>query len=119
MSEKRYYVNSALYLCDNDLSNTLSIFECADLLNQLTKENEQLRKELSECEKFRYSVFKRIEKTIENKKNCAINKDAKYPCKDYDECLKRKGTNKPLPCKVNWVMGRQFENMLRKEGDDE
>ncbi len=46
MSEKRYYVNSALYLCDNDLSNTLSIFECADLLNQLTKENEQLKQKL-------------------------------------------------------------------------
>lgn len=43
MSEKRYYANSALYLCDNDLNNTLSIFECADLLNQLTKENEQLK----------------------------------------------------------------------------
>lgn len=152
MSEKRYYVNSALYLCDNDLSNTLSIFECADLLNQLTKENEQLkeeiraypineqyaeeiiqqnqklrierndlrrenkqlREELSECEKFRYSVFKRIEKTIED--NCVLNKDAKYPCKAYDECLKRQGTNKPLPCIVNWMMGRPFENMLQKEG---
>lgn len=83
------------------------------------KENEQLREELNDCEKFRYSVFKRIEKTIEDKDNCAINKDAKYPCKAYDECLKRKGTNKPLPCMVNWVMGRPFENMIRKEGDDE
>lgn len=45
MSEKRYYVSCAGYLCDNDLSNTLSIFECADLLNQLTKENERLQKE--------------------------------------------------------------------------
>lgn len=44
--EKRYFVNGLLYLCDNDLSNTLSIFECADLLNQLTEENEQLRKEV-------------------------------------------------------------------------
>lgn len=48
MSEKRYYVNCAGYLCDKDLSNTLSIFECADLLNQLTKENEQLRKQVIE-----------------------------------------------------------------------
>lgn len=85
----------------------------------LAKENEQLREELSECEKFRHPGFKRIEKTIENKKNCVINKDAKLPCKAYDECLKRRGTNKPLPCMVNWMMGRSFENMLRKEGDDE
>lgn len=48
MSEKRYYVNCLLYLCDNDLSNTLSIFECADLLNQLTEENEKLRKQVIE-----------------------------------------------------------------------
>lgn len=119
MREKRYYVNCAGYLCDKDLSNTLSIFECADLLNQLTKENEQLREELSECEKFRHSSFKRIEKTIEDKNNCVLKKNAKYPCKAYDECLKRQGTNKPIPCMVNWVMGRPFENMLRKEGDDE
>lgn len=85
----------------------------------LRKENEQLKKELSECEKFRYSVFKRIEKTIESKDNCVLNKDAKSPCKDYDKCLKIQGTNKPLPCVVNWLMGRPFENMLRKERDDE
>lgn len=45
--EKRYYVSCLLYLCDKDLSNTLSIFECADLLNQLTEENEEL-KEINE-----------------------------------------------------------------------
>lgn len=56
MSEKRYYVNSALYLCDNDLSNTLSIFECADLLNQLTKENEQLKKKLESLQKILHIV---------------------------------------------------------------
>lgn len=87
-------------------------------IQSLKEENERLREELSECEKFRYSVFKRIEKTIEDKDNCVLNKDAKSPCKDYDECLKRQGTNKPLPCVVNWMMGRPFENMLRKEGDD-
>ena len=82
---------------------------------ELEKENEKLREELSDCEKFRHSVFKRIEKTIEDTNNCVLNKDAKSPCKDYDECLKRQGTNKPLPCIVNWMMGRPFENMLRKE----
>lgn len=92
--------------------------QIVDLLNELSEENEQLRKELSDCEKFRYSVFKRIEKTIEDTDNCVLNKDAKYPCKAYDECLKRQGTNKPLPCIVNWMMGRPFKNML-KEGDDD
>lgn len=140
MSEKRFEITEYgsdyyIEIIDNEKeldesidnpSQKLGLVECADLLNELEtkchsleKENEQLKEELSECEKFRYSTFKRIEKTIENKKNCAINKDAKYPCKAYDECLKRKGTNKPLPCMVNWVMGRPFENMLRKEGDDE
>lgn len=128
MSEKRFEVidNSfSMWIVDTTLKedrhegNIYTAYEMCDKLNELCEENERLKKELSECEKFRYSVFKRMEKTIENKKNCAINKDAKYPCKAYDECLKRKGTNKPLPCMVNWMMGRTFENMLRKEGDDE
>ena len=29
-------------------------------LNELYEENEQLRKELNDCEKFRYTVFKRL-----------------------------------------------------------
>ena len=29
--------------------------------DEIKKENEQLRKELNDCEKFRYTVFKRIE----------------------------------------------------------
>lgn len=53
MSEKRYYVGCLLYLCDKDLDNTLSIFECADLLNQLTEENEQLKFE-NDTLKFNY-----------------------------------------------------------------
>lgn len=95
------------------------LIRLCELLNELSNENEHLREELSECEKFRYSVFKRMEKTIENKDNCVLNKDAKFPCKAYDECLKIQGTNKPLPCVVNWMMGRTFKNMLRREGDDE
>ena len=62
---------------------------------------------------------KRREKIIEDKNNCVLNKDAKYPCKAYNECLKIQDTNKPLPCMVNWMMGRPFENMIKKEGDDE
>ena len=35
--------------------------EClVDLLNQLNDENEQLRQELNDCEKFRHSIFKRM-----------------------------------------------------------
>ena len=30
-------------------------------IDKLQKENEQLRKELNDCEKFRYTVFKRME----------------------------------------------------------
>lgn len=124
MSEKRFKVidNSfSMWIVDTTLKedkhegNIYTAYEMCDKLNELCEENERLKKELSECEKFRHPGFKRMEKTIENKKNCAINKDAKYPCKAYDECLKRKGTNKPLPCMVNWMMGRTFENMLRKE----
>ena len=87
-------------------------------ITTLEKENEKLREELSDCEKIRHSVFKRIEKTIEDKDNCIFNKAAKYPCKAYDECLKRQGTNKPLPCVVNWMMGRPFKNMLKDGNDD-
>ena len=58
MSEKRYYVNCALYLCDNDLSNTLNIFECADLLNQLTEENEQLKKQVQILKKEKIDFFR-------------------------------------------------------------
>lgn len=122
MSEKRYVMkcdDESCYFCDTKEEKVIFVCQIVDLLNALNDENEKLRKELSDCEKFRYSVFKRIEKTIENKDNCAINKDAKYPCNAYDECLKRKGTNKPSPCMVNWMMGRPFENMIKKEEDDE
>lgn len=121
MSEKRFsetekncYYTSLVF--DNQTQEELGTNKVVKLLNALHQENEQLREELSECKKFRHSVFKRTEKTIEDKKNCAIHKDAKYPCKAYDECLKREGTNKPLPCMVNWMMGRTFKNMIKKEG---
>ncbi len=65
MGEKRYYVNCAGYLCDNDLSNTLSIFECADLLNQLTKENEQLRSLNNACEYGQKSLMEEMKNNDE------------------------------------------------------
>ena len=109
LGDKQFILRCNHWSQAQDICNRLN-----DTLDELREENEQLREELSECEKFRYSVFKRIEKTIEDKDNCVLNKDAKSPCKDYDECLKRQGTNKPLPCVVNWMMGRPFENMKKE-----
>lgn len=34
----------------------------AIIIEDLERENEQLRKELTDCEKFRYTVFKRLNK---------------------------------------------------------
>lgn len=70
MSEKRF-----IWKCDDencqiyDTKKKKAYFnvEVVDLLNEqqtiisaLKEENEQLRKELNDCEKFRYTVFKRI-----------------------------------------------------------
>lgn len=87
MNEKRYFVNSALYLCDNDLSNTLNIFECADLLNQLTEENEQLRQTMQKvCELLEEEVDLFSDKATEHdiiaysEMKEFDNKDAYYIC---------------------------------------
>ena len=52
---------------DNQEDTLLNWGDVVDLLNeqqstieQLQKENKQLQKELNNCEKFRYTVFKRI-----------------------------------------------------------
>lgn len=99
MNEKRYYVSCAGYLCDKDLSNTLSIFECADLLNQLTKENEKLRKTINEViELLLEEVDLFSDKATEHdiiaykEMNQFDNKDAYYMCtatKKAIEKLKR------------------------------
>lgn len=150
MSEKgfktKYYLKSRQGIIlgvvkVNEEDNVLYWNKVVDLLNGLTEENEQLKQELqgmnellqsyrqtikhdaellADASKNGYLPLLNVEETIENKKNCVLNKYGKsLPCKAYDECLKRQGTNKPLPCMVNWMMGRTFENMLRKEGDDE
>lgn len=109
LGDKQFILRCNHWIQAQDTCNRLN-----DILDELRKKNEQLREELSECEKFRYSVFKGMEKIIEDKDNCVLNKDAKSPCKAYDECLKMQGTNKPLPCVVNWMMGRTFENMKKE-----
>ena len=55
------------YVQDNVTNKKITVSELEDLLNEkqtiisaLKEENEQLRKELNDCEKFRYTVFKRI-----------------------------------------------------------
>lgn len=72
MSEKRFsgtekncYYTSLVF--DNQTQEELGTSKVVGLLNeqqftieQLQKENKQLQKELNNCEKFRYTVFKRI-----------------------------------------------------------
>ena len=78
MSEKRFRTNDLVkfnyseigeYIDENHTDRPLRNDEVCDLLNELAEENEKLRKELSTCEKFRYQIFKEMEKIIEEKKN--------------------------------------------------
>lgn len=70
MSEKRFH-QFGLWVIDNpnfdgisiaDLVDTelMSITEVVDKLNEQDKEIDLLRLELNDCEKFRYTVFKRM-----------------------------------------------------------
>lgn len=72
MGDKRYYYNifddGTEYIEDywgnehyfnlDDVEELLN--EQQSTIEQLQKENKQLQKELNNCEKFRYTVFKRI-----------------------------------------------------------
>ena len=69
MSEKRFgrWNDHSCKVKDNQEDTFLNWGDVVDLLNeqqstieQLQKENKQLQKELNNCEKFRYTVFKRI-----------------------------------------------------------
>lgn len=70
MNEKRFVCIDVGYGDDwyiTDNGKRLSEMEIVDLLNEqqatiskLEEENKKLRKELNDCEKFRYTVFKRI-----------------------------------------------------------
>ena len=69
MSEKRFgrWNDYSCKVKDNQEDTFLNWGDVVDLLNeqqstieQLQKENKQLQKELNNCEKFRYTVFKRI-----------------------------------------------------------
>ena len=69
MSDKRFgrWNDHSCKVKDNQEDTFLNWGDVVDLLNeqqstieQLQKENKQLQKELNNCEKFRYTVFKRI-----------------------------------------------------------
>ena len=69
MSDKRFerWNDHSCKVKDNQEDTLLNWGDVVDLLNeqqstieQLQKENKQLQKELNNCEKFRYTVFKRI-----------------------------------------------------------
>ena len=79
MSEQRfttngYYINDTYHDGGKWLVNEVEAEEIVDVMNgldtkaresrkaisKLQKENEKLRKELNDCEKFRYIVFKRM-----------------------------------------------------------
>ena len=79
MSEKRFRVNDLVkfnyseigeYVDEKHTPIPLRNDEVCDLLNGLSEENEELRKELNDCEKFRYQVFKRLNE--EYIKECSI-----------------------------------------------
>ncbi len=90
MSEQRFIVESVEIISDcnenekriakvitdtDELYSYEDLYEIKDLLNEqqatisaLKEENRELRKELNDCEKFRYTVFKRIgELNVERK----------------------------------------------------
>lgn len=59
-SYKQHY-NAPLMIGEAfDGNKKLTVQEMVDLLNKLSEENRELRKELGDCEKFRYTVFKRL-----------------------------------------------------------
>ena len=70
MSEKRFALtnpishnpipNWVMIVHDDVEHKHMNAEEIVDLLNSLVDENEQLRQELNDCEKFRHSVFKRM-----------------------------------------------------------
>ena len=72
-------------------------------INQLKEENKQLRNDYSNCEKFRYRIFKSIDDAIEDEKCCnecggeiitlELNR---LPNGTYEE------TRKCLHCKTTW-----------------
>lgn len=59
-SYKQHY-NAPLMIGEAfDGNKKLTVEEMVELLNELSEENRELRKELDDCEKFRYTVFKRL-----------------------------------------------------------
>ena len=73
MSEKRFSfdteqrsVGEIQVIIDNKEKKVYAnCFSICEKLNELAEENEQLRKELGDCEKFRYTTFKRMRDVLD------------------------------------------------------
>ena len=72
---KSDYENAKLRIENNELQEEIKLLKPTNVeqyeqIVQLQEENEKLRKELNDCEKFRYQVFKRMNE--EYIKECSI-----------------------------------------------
>ena len=94
MSEKRFEVENERTVYDSLLhrgfvcSWKVDAEELVGLLNSLVDENEQLRQELNDCEKFRHSVFKRMNELTDQLKE--KEEDEKLSAKEIVELNKTK-----------------------------
>lgn len=62
MTAKRLIVRDGDYAwIDTTTGYVVEVEDAFDLINQLHEENEQLKEELNNCEKFRYMIFKRMD----------------------------------------------------------
>lgn len=119
MIKKRFIIENERTIKDTETQQRYVCSFKADaeelviLLNNQEETIEYLEEECGARENDYVNLQNRI------KKNCVLNSDAKYPCKAYDECSERQGTNKPLPCMVNWIMGKTFGSMIEFKDDKE
>ena len=66
MTAKRFIIDEYLEIgsvvmdTENENVRFKNEKQCCDLLNELYEENQKLKKENAELEKFRYSIFKRM-----------------------------------------------------------
>lgn len=61
MTDKRFIIDDAGTLIDLDNRNIYDyVSDVCELLNELADENEELKQQLTDCEKFRHTVFQQI-----------------------------------------------------------
>lgn len=69
MTEKRFFINCSGYICDMDMANTLTLFEVIDIMNNLHKENKELKNKLHFVMKRLNEKDKLLAKVLEVNKN--------------------------------------------------